>query len=96
MPNYELSNKAEKDIGGILDYSYREFGEKTALEYYLSLKGTFELLSEQPQIGRKIEHIRTGYFRHEHARHTIFYSLKEGDILIIRVLHESMDFERHL
>ena len=96
MTNYELSKKAESDITGILEYSYKEFGEKTALDYYLSLKKTFVLLSEQPQIGRDIKNIRAGYFCHEHAKHTIFYSLKENSILIIRVLHQNMDFERHL
>lgn len=96
MPNYDLSKKAAKDVSTILDYSYKEFGEKTALEYYLSLKDTFALLSKQPQIGRDINHIRAGYFRHEHAKHVIFYTLKENGILIIRVLHQKMDFERHL
>ncbi len=96
MPSYKLSKKAQKDVNGILDYSHKEFGEKAAFEYYLSLKGAFELLSEQPQLGRDISHIRTEYFRHEHAKHTIFYSLKKNKLLIIRVLHQSMDFERHL
>lgn len=96
MANYKLSIKAERDISGILEYSYKNFGEKIASDYYLSLKNTFVLLSEQPQIGRNIENIRTGYYCHEHTKHTIFYSLKENSILIIRVLHQNMDFERHL
>jgi toxin ParE1/3/4 len=47
-------------------------------------------------MGRSIDHLRPGYFRFEHARHTVFYVKVERGIRIMRVLHERMDPDRHL
>ena len=93
---YELTQAAANDIERILEDSYQEFGEEIAFEYLLSLKDTFLMLSEQPTIGRKIDTIRKDYHRHEHKKHTIFYKILGSDILIVRVLHQSMDIERHI
>ena len=37
MGDYQLSGKADEDLDGIYDYSIRQFGEKVADEYFLSL-----------------------------------------------------------
>jgi toxin ParE1/3/4 len=39
---------------------------------------------------------RAGYFQIESASHAIFYRKTDTGILIVRVLHERMDFKRHL
>ena len=54
------------------------------------------MLSEKPTIGRKIDSIRKDYRRHEHKKHTIFYKIVGTEILIVRLLHQSMDTERHI
>ena len=86
MASYELSGPADRDLTEIYAYSYRRFGEATADGYLLALHDCFALLAAQPAMGRSIDRLRSGYFRFEHARHTVFYVRAEGGIRIMRVL----------
>ena len=97
MPgSFKISVKARADIKDILLYSYGQFGEAQALKYKNELEACFQLLADTPDIGRKCNEIKAGYQRHEHAQHIVFYRKRKNDIFIIRVLHNSMDAERHL
>lgn len=51
-------------------------------------------LAEHPGLGRRCDDIRQGYFKL--AVQSLFYREDGDDIVIIRVLHGQMDFERHL
>ena len=94
MADYELSNKSESDLTEIHRFSYRRFGEARADAYLLASEECFLALAERPLLGRRIDLIREDFFRCEHASHSIFYKPKAGGILIVRVLHKSMDSER--
>ena len=96
MTKYQLSKKADNDLAEIFIYSFQNFGEAKARAYLLSLHECLTLLAEQPGIGRKIDHIRQGYLRHEHISHAIFYKIKDDGIFVVRVLHQSMKSEFHL
>jgi toxin ParE1/3/4 len=96
MGTFELSEAADRDLTEIYIYSYRTFGRDTADAYLLSLEECFQKLAAFPGLGRGIEHIRAGYFRFEHASHTVFFLKLGTGIRIVRVLHERMDPERHL
>lgn len=48
-------------------------------------------------VGRPYEYVREGYRRYSYGRHVIYYQIMEdGSTLISRVLHDRMDFDRHL
>jgi toxin ParE1/3/4 len=96
MASYELSGPADRDLTDIYVYSYKQFGERQADLYLSSLESCFERLAETPDMGRSAAHLRDGYFRFEHARHTIFYVRMRGGIRVMRVLHAQMDPERHI
>ena len=96
MPSYRLSKAAVNDIRQILDYSYNNFGEKVAEDYYLSLQKCLLMLSENPLIGQDSSELRAGYFRHPHKSHRIFYKLTVTGIFVVRVLHKSVDVKRYL
>lgn len=64
--------------------------------YLLALNDCLLRLAEMPRLGRSIAQLRAGYFRFEHAKHTIFYTIIPGRIRVVRVLHQRMDPERHL
>ncbi|MDF1881423.1 type II toxin-antitoxin system RelE/ParE family toxin, partial [Sulfurimonas sp. MAG313] len=66
------------------EYSILNFGEKIADDYFTSLHDTFELLAEQPELGRKFHEFR----RHEHAEHIFFYKITGYGIKIIHILHQ--------
>lgn len=96
MADYELSNKADADLTEIYIFSYQRFGEAKADAYLQAIEKRFLMLAEQPLLGHRIDRIHKGYFRFEHASHSIFYKLKEDGITVVRVLHQSMDTERHV
>ncbi|MFQ5673670.1 MAG: type II toxin-antitoxin system RelE/ParE family toxin [Nitrospinales bacterium] len=96
MADYELSNKADEDLSEIYIFSHRRFGESRAAAYLQALEERFLMLAERPLLGRRIDHIHKAYFRFEYASHSIFYKLKKGGIFVVRVLHQSMDPERHV
>lgn len=96
MANFELTEAADRDLTEIYRYSYLNFGTGQADAYLSALELCFARLAQFPQIGRSIDHVRRGYFRFEHARHTVFYVRIEQGVRIVRVLHERMDPDRHL
>ncbi|MGK2871391.1 MAG: type II toxin-antitoxin system RelE/ParE family toxin [Alphaproteobacteria bacterium] len=64
--------------------------------YLASLEQRFEQLAVEPALGRPVPHFRPGYFRNMFLRHAIFYTRNADGVLIVRVLHQRMDFGRHL
>lgn len=96
MARIELSEAADRDLTTIYSYSHQQFGERQADRYLLALEDCFARLAEMPRLGRSIESLRAGYFRFEHASHTVFYTIIPDGIRVVRVLHQRMDPERHL
>jgi toxin ParE1/3/4 len=96
VASFELTEAADRDLTAIYGYSYRQFGADQADRYLFALEECFARLAEFPQLGRSIDHLRRGYFRFEHASHTVFYLRTPAGVRIVRVLHERMDPERHL
>ena len=93
---FKLSNKASDDLDNILDYSIINFGVEHTISYHQSLEKCFEMLDTNPDLGTSIDSIRPDYLYFGHRSHSIFYKKIEKDILIIRLLHKSMDVPQHL
>lgn len=96
MPNkYTFSKRADKEISKILEYSYREFGLglDQAEKYKTGLENCFQLLADDPGMGRICNDIRNEYFRHEHESHIIFYRQRSDDIFITAIIHDRMDIK---
>ena len=96
MPNkYTFSKRADKEISKILEYSYREFGLglDQAEKYKTGLENCFQLLGDDPGMGRICNDIRNEYFRHEHESHIIFYRQRSDDIFITAIIHDRMDIK---
>ena len=93
--NVRLRPKAAQDLTRIYEYSYQEFGSIRAEQYIKDLDSAFHKLAEEPSLGRDYGHIRRGLFAYKIVSHIIFFKLAVNEILIIRVLHGSMDHGRH-
>ena len=85
-----MSVEAEQDGDDITGYTLRTWGWRQAAQYLDRLEAGFELIGENPSIGRSCESLRHGLKRFEIGNHVIFYAIEAGDILIVRVLHERM------
>lgn len=89
------SIKAENDLDNIWDYSYASFGENQANKYLDKLNLSLNILANHPNKGTKCDNISKGYYKYHINKHMIFYRISNEIIEIIRVLHESMDFQQH-
>jgi toxin ParE1/3/4 len=94
--SYTLSGEADADIENIAEDPLRQWGLAQAEKYVLGLHETFMMLVEFPDLGRDASDIRPGYRKIESASHSVFYKRTEDGVLIVRVLHQRMDFRRLL
>ena len=76
-------------------YTTREYGTAQARAYRDRLAGCFVSLQRNPALGRSADDLAPGLRRIRQGSHVIFYLPDDSAILIVRVLHQSMDFERH-
>jgi len=91
-----LSNKASSDLDAILDYSIITFGMTVTLDYHAALEKCFDTLDKNPDLGTKVEHIRSTYLCFKHRSHLIFYKQSSDGIFIVRIIHKSMDVQTHI
>lgn len=96
MASYLLSRRAQADIDRIARVSTDEWGLAQARTYVEALHTACQNLADFPHLGRNAAYIRPGMLRLESGSHVIFYRRAEGGIVVLRILHERMDFLRHL
>jgi toxin ParE1/3/4 len=87
-PGYRLSELAEDDLAGILDYTLDTWGAGQADRYLDLLVLCFERIVGLPSLGRRCDAVRSGYRRIEIGKHVIFYRTDEDGVFIVRVLHQ--------
>lgn len=93
---YTLSKKADRDIDGILEYTYRTHGEAQALKYMATLSECIQSLAEMPSIGKNCDKIRQDCQSFQHRKHVIFYKQRKNDIFVLAILHINMLPTKHL
>lgn len=96
MKRYSLSQEADRDIEGIARETVKRWGWPQAEKYLDELHQAFETLVEFRELGRDVSYLRPGYWRLEHASHSIFYRHTADGILIVRILHNRMQAEHYL
>lgn len=94
MPRYRLSSHADADLAAIADYTIEKVGIKQARRYRDGLDRCFQMLAEHPMRGRSATGLAPKLRRWEYGSHVVFYVPDEQGVLIVRVLHQRMDFER--
>ena len=93
----EYSRKAVEDLTSIWRYTVKTWSEKQADEYYNKLISACNLLlSKSIVMSKKYDEIIPNLYGLHCGHHIIFHTLRpQGNILIVRILHERMDFKRH-
>jgi len=94
--SYTLSNKAEKDLRNIYQYTRQTFGKDQAAAYLLGLEECIIETAVNPSIAQKIDDIRPQYKRYLYQHHAIYFLERHSDIFIVRVLHQQMKASLHL
>ena len=97
MGVFHLTQAAKADLKGIGRYTQREWGTAQRNLYLTMLDSRFQALADDPRKGRDCGDIREGYRKHGAGSHVIFYRQIAAEVIeIVRILHNRMDFERHL
>ncbi|MXP29183.1 type II toxin-antitoxin system RelE/ParE family toxin [Porphyrobacter algicida] len=96
MRELGISRLAAGDLADIADFTIAAFGIAQARKYRDQLQACFDSLIDNPLLGRSAEVVAPGLRRMRQQAHVVFFRASEDEILIVRVLHHRMDFERHL
>jgi len=96
MRKVVLSPRARSDLSGIWDYTFEEWGVEQAEKYVRELWDEIQLLARDHSASTDISDVRAGYRKTKAGSHIIFFRLIDDGIDVIRILHQRMDFDRHL
>ena len=92
-----LSPKAKVDLSQVWDYTFAEWGAEQAEKYIRELWAAIEEQSSDLTKSADISDVRKGYRKVRSGSHVIFFKVTKGGILdVVRILHQKMDFDRHL
>jgi toxin ParE1/3/4 len=87
---YRLARLAEADLKSIIRYTMKTWGKAQTIRYRQGIEACFQLLADNPSIGRSCDLIHPGLHRFEHGKHVVFYLHQKDKVLIVRVLHQQM------
>ena len=95
--SFYLTRKAKADLKSIGRYIQKIWGVNQRNTYLTEIDRAFHDISNNPNIGRNCDYIRSGYRKYKVGKHYIFYrEVSIEEVEIVRVLHERMDISRHL
>lgn len=93
MNAFSVSRAARVDLKNIAAYTQKVWGAEQRRTYLKGLDLAFHFLAENPLSGVACNYVAENSRKHRFESHTIFYEKLNNDIVIIRVLHKSMDIE---
>lgn len=96
MLSLKLTPKAINDIEGIYEYTFANWGTRQAEKYQDELFEWMSRIIDNPKIGSIYYFSKGNYRKTQINKHLIFYRIEDNELLIVRILHERMDFESHL
>ena len=98
MGNFDLTREAAEDLYRIWEYTVDTWSEVQADRYYAVLEEAFFTIASTPlKVGKPYDDIMPGLRALHIRRHMVFYFVQENArVLIVRVLHEKMDYFRHI
>lgn len=91
----KLRAAAARDLDTIFDYGATRHGVETATSYLRDLQAGMDRLLDYPELGTD-SGIRPDLRSLGVREHRIFYRVEGKAVVIVRVLHKTMDIGRHL
>lgn len=96
MAEYRLTPAAEGDLAAIWTYTLQQWSAEQADSYIDTLTAAFAELAQSPKSAPACDQIRPGYRRRSIGRHMIYFRTTTFGIVVVRILHDRMDAQRHL
>jgi toxin ParE1/3/4 len=91
-----LTPRAQTDLDEIWDYTLDRWGLDQAESYTRQLWKDIEIVAERPSLGRECPDVRRGYRMYPSGSHVLFYRETIDGVDLVRILHERMDYDRHI
>ena len=86
MRNYSLTKLAEWDLRAIARHTFKRLGALHSREYMQGLLDCFQLLSDDPTLGRKCDSVQPGLRGIEYDSLVFFYATESERVVISRIL----------
>ena len=96
MKRLVLTEIARADLASIRRFSTRSWGWDQTSRYMDALRDTMKSLVRGTAITRARDDLRPGILMATSGRHSIFFEADDVRVLVVRVLHDRMDYRRHL
>ena len=94
MRRFDLTRSARADLKSIARYTQDRWGVRQRNAYLKEVDQVFCALAKNPSMGRACDDIREGYRKFPHGSHVVYYRLVgEEELLIVRILHMTMDVD---
>jgi len=91
-----LTADAKTDLIEIRHYTIRQWSLEQSKKYLTELRQTFHLLTQKPGIGKPRPDIGPTILSFPHARHVIYFTVYEQQLVIFAVLHKNRVPSNHL
>jgi toxin ParE1/3/4 len=91
-----VSPRARADIDDIWNYTVEQWGERQAEICLRLLQAAVDAVASDPKIGPTCDDVRPGYRKYRVGSHVLFYRVAANTVVVVRILHQRMDIERHL
>lgn len=96
MSRVTLTPKAKADLDDIWGFTLARWGMDQAEKYVRGLWAVMEKQVSDLTNSTDISDVRRGYRKVSSGSHIIFFKVTPGGIDVVRILHQKMDFNRHL
>lgn len=97
MAKIVLRQKSLDDLNDIWNYTFEEWSESKADNYYEKIKLACNRIAKNPNIGKKYNGTNKKLLGIKSGKHIIFYQMISNDeIEVVRILHERMDLKSRL
>ncbi len=95
--NLKVSEKAQKDLINIWEYTFQKWSVEQADRYFNILVHGMNEICKNPDLGKSYEYIRKDYFGYNQKSHIIFYRIINNETIeIIRILNQKMDLHNRI
>ena len=95
--NFEISEKAQRDLIDIWEYTLEKWSLVQADRYFEILVNGISEICNHPDLGKSYENIRKDYFGFNLKSHIIFYRIKNKETIeTMRILHQRMDLQNRI
>lgn len=93
---YKLSNLAQSHLHKVKNYTVENFSELQWHNYKDVLQSGFQMLADNPDLGRKCNEIYPNGLYFPIGKHTVYFTKEDNFILIVAVLGRLQLPQNHL